>query len=289
MRLFTTSAAMTLWAFAALAETVATPPFTESVHPMGSDVLGVAIGPGGPGVEFSSPETNGGLYRLGQTATTILMSDGKGLRNPTGLTVADGVIYLVDGNEILAVTADGQVLWRVADGREGVFLWNIELASEGRLLVSDFGNGRFVSVNRADGAISDFASNIQLPGLARFTVGADAIWAITWGSDAGWDSTLHKISQTGAEWTAEAVASGFGNAEAVALMGDSILVGGYRGHETAPAARLMQVDPETGTVAGLTIGGDTQGISDIMIDGDTVYLTFPPDASYVRLPTTDLK
>jgi len=280
---------MTLWSSLALAETVTTPPFIESVHPMGGEVLGVAIGPGGPSEEFSSSEANGGLYRLGQTTTTILMSDGKGLRNPTGLTVADGVIYLVDGNEIIAVTADGEVIWRVADGRAGAFLWNIELIPNGRLLVSDFSNGRFVAVNRADGAISDFASNIQLPGLARFTVEEGAIWAITWGSDTGWDSSLHKISQVGADWTAEAVAGGFGNAEAVALLGGNILVGGYRGHETAPAARLMRVDPVTGTVTGLTIGADTQGISDIMIDGDSVYLTFPPDASYARLPTADLK
>lgn len=289
MRLLTTVTVMTFWASAALAETVTTPPFIEAVHPMNGEVLGVAIGPGGPGVEFSSAETNGGLYRLGQTNVQIPMSDGKGLRNPTGLTVADGMIYLVDGNEILAVTAEGDVRWRVVDGREGVFLWNIELAADGRLLVSDFGNGRFVSVNRTDGAIRDFAPGLHLPTLARFTVAADAIWAITWGSDTGFDSTLYRVSQNGSDWKADAVTSGFGNAEAVALQGESILVGGYRGHETAPAARLMRVDPATGTVAGLTMGGDTQGISDIMIDGDTVYLTFPPDAKYARFPTADHK
>ncbi len=289
MRLFSTVTAMTLWASATLAETVTTPPFIESVHPMNGEVYGVAIGPGGPGVEFSSPEINGGLYRLGQTTVQISMSDGKGLRNPTGLTVADGMIYLVDGNEILAVTAEGDVRWRVADEREGAFLWNVELAADGRLLVSDFGNGRFVSVERTDGEISDFAPGLHLPTLARFTVTPEAIYAITWGSDTGWDSTLYRVSQHGSDWKADAVASGFGNAEAVAIQGESILVGGYRGHETTPATRMMRVNPATGTVEGLTMGGDTQGISDIMIDGDTIYLTFPPDAKFARFPTADLK
>ena len=42
MRLLTTVTALTLWASAALGETVTTPPFIEAVHPMNGDVLGVA-------------------------------------------------------------------------------------------------------------------------------------------------------------------------------------------------------------------------------------------------------
>lgn len=289
MRLLTAATALTLFASATLAETVTTPPFIEAVYPMNGEVFGVAIGPGGPSVEFSSAETNGGLYRLGRTTVHIPMSDGKGLRNPTGMTVSNGMIYLVDGNEILAVTPEGDVRWRVVDGREGVFLWDINLGPDDLLLVSDFGNGRFVSVNPADGAISDFAPELQLPTLARFAVTPGAIYAITWGSDTGWDSTLHRIGKNGSSWTAEVVASGFGNAEAVALDGDSIIVGGYRGNESAPEAKLMRVDPTTGTVAGLTVGSDSQGISDITINGETVYLTFPPDGRFVRFPIADLK
>ena len=50
-------------AFPAYAQQVV-PPYTESLMPVETDLYAVAIGPGGPGEEFGSDATNGGLYRI---------------------------------------------------------------------------------------------------------------------------------------------------------------------------------------------------------------------------------
>lgn len=38
--------------------------------------------------------------------------------------------------------------------------------------------------------------------------------------------------------------TGFGNAESIALHDGALLIGGYRGHESVPSARLLRVDPQ---------------------------------------------
>ncbi len=264
----------------------AVPPFTEAVLPIGPDVYAAAIGPGGPGDEFGSDATNGGLYRIAPDGMSVAieLSDGQGLRNPTGLVEIGGNIVLVDGNQIISATTGGQVNWRRALEIDGVFFYDIEVLNADTLIVSDFGRGVFVTVDAHTGEIKRYLDHIQISGLARFEVSDAGIYAVSWGADDAWDSALYLVSIVEETARLEMIVDGFGNLESVETLDGNIIVGGYRGHEDYPDAKLLQVAPDR-VIKPLTAGSRTQGISDLYVDGTTVWLTYFYDASYEALPT----
>lgn len=261
-------------------------PFTEAVLPIGPNVYAVAIGPGGPGEEFGSDATNGGLYRVTPDGLSapIELSDGKGLRNPTGLVETGGNIVLVDGNQVISVTTGGEVNWRRTLEADGVFLYDIEVLDEDTLIMSDFGRGVFVAVDAHTGKLRPYLDHIQIGGLARFEVSDTGIYAVSWGADDAWDSALYRVSNTDGTALAEMIIDGFGNLESVETINGRVIVGGYRGHQDYPDAKLLQVALD-GVVKPLTAGTRTQGISDLYVEGTTVWLTYFYDASYEALPT----
>ena len=168
MRTLLMAAAICVVALPAIAKQAA-PPFTEAVLPKGSDLYAVAIGPGGPGKEFGSDATNGGLYRIKPNGEQIeiVLSDGQGLRNPTGLAEVNGQIVLVDGNQVISVGTDGVVNWRKTLNEEGVFFYDVEVLDEATLLVSDFGRGVFVSVASQEKQTIVRCTKRRLPALLR--------------------------------------------------------------------------------------------------------------------------
>lgn len=259
------------------------PPFTEALLPMEQELYAVSIGPGGPGEEFGSDATNGGLYRISAdgSRTPVELSDGEGLRNPTGLVELNGQIVLVDGNQVISVAPDGRVNWRRSLDADGVFFYDVEALDETTLVVSDFGRGRFVQVSAETGDIKPYLQQTQIAGLARFEIGTEGIYAVSWGSDDAWDSALFHISGSGK--SARLVSSGFGNLESVEVIDGAVIIGGYRGHEAFPDTRLMRVGQD-GTVQPLSSGSDTQGVSDIVFDGTHVWLTYFYDADYEKVP-----
>lgn len=264
------------------------PAFTEAVLPVGEDLYAVAIGPGGPGEEFSSDAKNGGLYRLSsnESLVRIELSDGEGLRNPTGLVEVNGQLFLVDGHEVVSVSPNGAVNWRQSLNRDGVFFYDIEALDETSLIVSDFGRGRFVKVSAETGDIQPYRDDVQIPGLARFEIGTEGIYGVSWGSDDAWDSALYFVPND--ENKARLVSRGFGNLESVELVNDTVVVGGYRGHEHYPDTKLMLVEPN-GNVQPLPVGRNTQGVSDIVFDGRSVWLNYFYDADYEVLSADSLK
>ena len=276
-------------AIAGQASPVTTPPFTEAVLPIESDLYAVAIGPGGPGKEFGSDATNGGLYRIepGSTPVAIELSDGQGLRNPTGLVEVDGHIVLVDGNQIISVTTDGVVNWRKTLTDDNVFLYDVEVLDEATLIVSDFGRGSFVSVSARSGETQPYLGDVQIDGLARFEITEAGILAVSWGADDAWDSALYLVSHSDETATAEMLSDGFGNLESVESVDGNVVVGGYRGHREFPSVKLMHITPD-GTVRPLAAGSATQGVSDIYFDGSSIWLTNFYDAAYEMLPTQKL-
>ena len=261
------------------------PAFSEAILPLGSDVYAIAIGPGGPGQEFGSQATNGGLYKLAPNGSheAITVSDGEGLRNPTGLVEVGGQIILVDGNQVISLSPLGKVNWRRTYGEEGAFFYDIEKLSDTTLLVSDFGRGRLVSVSAQSGDIQPFLEDVQINGLARFEIEDDQIYAISWGSDEAWDSAVHRISSIEGTGTSENFADGFGNLESVEVVNGTVVVGGYRGHETHQDVKLMWLDSE-GKAQPLETGSDTRGVSDIFFDGEAVWLNYFYDGAYARWP-----
>ncbi len=262
------------------------PPFTEAVLPMGNDVYAVSIGPGGPDEEFSSDATNGGLYKLTPDGATeeIKLSDGQGLRNPTGMVRSGNQIVIVDGNEVISTASDGTVNWRQALDDDGVFLYDIEALDDDTLLVSDFGRGAFLSVAAQTGQIQPHLCDLRISGLARFAIAETGIYAVSWGSDDAWDSALYWVPHSGNGDTAVAVSTGFGNLESVEVVNGTVVVGGYRGHEKYPNARLLRVETD-GSVDPLSVGSHSRGISDILFDGWSIWLTYFYDASYAELPS----
>ncbi len=262
------------------------PHFTEAVLPMGNDIYAVSIGPGGPDEEFGSDATNGGLYKLTPDGATeeIELSDGQGLRNPTGMVRSGNQIVIVDGNEVISAAADGTVNWRQVLDDDGVFLYDIETLDENTLLVSDFGRGVFLSVATQTGQIQPYLDDLRISGLARFAIEETGIYAVSWGSDEAWDSALYWVPQPGNEDTAVRLANGFGNLESVEIVNGTVVVGGYRGHEMYPDARLMRVETD-GNIFPLSAGSQSRGISDIFFDGSSIWLTYFYDASYAELPS----
>ncbi|MEW2918408.1 hypothetical protein AB1A64_15185 [Ruegeria sp. ANG10] len=264
----------------------ALPPYTEAVLPMGNDIYAVSIGPGGPDEEFGSDATNGGLYRLTPDGATeeIKLSDEQGLRNPTGMVRSGNQIVIVDGNEVISTTLDGTVNWRQALDDDGVFLYDIEALDETTLLVSDFGRGAFLSVATQTGQIQPYLNDLRISGLARFAIAETGIYAVSWGSDDAWDSALYWVPHSDNGDTAVSLANSFGNLESVEIVYGTVVVGGYRGHEKYPNARLLRVESD-GTIHPLSAGSHSRGISDILFDGASIWLTYFYDASYAGLPS----
>ncbi|MGH1477626.1 MAG: hypothetical protein ACRBM6_02680 [Geminicoccales bacterium] len=265
------------------------PAFSEAILPVGAELYAVSIGPGGPGVEFGSDEQNGGLYKIGTDGahTEIELSDGQGLRNPTGVVESDGQIVLVDGNQVISVSPDGMVHWRQSLDQEGVFFYDVEVLDDATLLVSDFGRGAFVSVASRTGDIQPYLDDVRVSGLARFEISEDRIYAVSWGADDAWNSAIHLVSVTEGEAVVEKLSDGFGNLESVEIIDGSVVVGGYRGHEQFQAAKLMRLDADGG-VHPLVTGSDTEGVSDIYFDGTSIWLNYFYDAAYEKLPVKTL-
>ncbi len=260
------------------------PPFTEAVLPMGNYIYAVSIGPGGPDEEFGSNATNGGLYKLTPEGDTeeIKLSDGQGLRNPTGMVRSGNQIVIVDGNEVISTAPDGTVNWRQVLNDDGVFLYDIETLDENTLIVSDFGRGAFLSVATQTGQIQPYLNDLRIGGLARFAIAETGIYAVSWGSDDAWDSALYWVPHSDNGNTAVTVSNGFGNLESVEIVNGTVVVGGYRGHKEHPNAKLMRVET-AGTILPLRAGTHSSGISDIFFDGSSIWLTYFYDASYAVL------
>ncbi|MFA3920525.1 hypothetical protein [Ruegeria hyattellae] len=261
------------------------PSFTEAILPLGADVYAIYIGPGGPGEEFGSQETNGGLYKLGPSGAhvSITLSDGEGLRNPTGLVELGDQIVLVDGNQVISLSHEGEVNWRKSHDEEGVFFYDIEVLNNATLLVSDFGRGGFVTVSANTGDIQPALDDVQINGLARFEITDDQIYAVSWGADDAWDSAVYRISGLDEAGLSEKLAGGFGNLESIEVVGGTVVVGGYRGHQNHQAFKLMKLDTEGG-VHSLDAGSNTHGVSDIYSDGHSVWLNFFYDEAYAKIP-----
>ncbi len=261
------------------------PPFTEALLPVGTELYAVSIGPGGPDEEFGSSALNGGLYRLdaGGAHEIVELSDGEGLRNPTGIAEIDGQIVLVDGNQAISLSPDGIVNWRRSLEEDGAFFYDIEVLDEARLLASDFGRGAFVSISAHSGDMEPYLEEVRIDGLARFEIGDEGIYAVSWGADDAWNSAVYLVTAADGQARAEKLADGFGNLESIEIVDAKVFVGGYRGHEELPAAKLMRLDPD-GKVHALEAGSDTKGISDIFFDGESLWLTYFYDAAYERLP-----
>ncbi|WP_299077690.1 hypothetical protein [uncultured Ruegeria sp.] len=261
------------------------PPFTEAILPFEADVYAISIGPGGPGEEFGSQATNGGLYKLGPNGVheSITLSDGEGLRNPTGLVELGDQIVLVDGNQVISLSPEGDVNWRRSYDEEGVFFYDVEVLNGATLLVSDFGRGGFVSVSANTGDIQPTLNDVQIDGLARFEITDDQIYAVSWGTDDAWDSAVYRISGLGEAGLSEKLAGGFGNLESVEVVEGTVVVGGYRGHQDHQAFKLMQLDTE-GRVNSLDAGSNTHGVSDIYSDGYSIWLNFFYDGAYAKIP-----
>ena len=261
------------------------PPYTEAVLPVGTELYALAIGPGGPGEEFGSSAPNGGLYRLdrGGDHKVIVPSDGQGLLNPTGMVELDSRIVLVDGNQVISLSLDGDVTWRSSYDEESAFFYDIEVLDDATLLASDFGRGAFVSISAQSGAIEPYLEEIEINGLARFEIVDNSIYAVSWGADDAWNSAVYLVSEIDGQAQARKIADGFGNLESIEIVEGKVTVGGYRGHEAFPDAKLMQLDSE-GNVHALNAGSDTGGISDIYFDGRSVWLTYFYDAAFEHLP-----
>ncbi|MEM7069730.1 MAG: hypothetical protein AAF478_12690 [Pseudomonadota bacterium] len=271
-------------AFPAFAQQ-AVPPYTESVLPTDTGLYAVAIGPGGPGEEFGSDATNGGFYRIKPDGTReeIELRDGQGLRNPTGMVEKDGQFFLVDGNQIISVGTGGQVNWRKTLDADGVFFYDIEVLGHETLIVSDFGRGKFVSVDMQSGEFKPYLDGIEIKGLARFEIADEHIYAVSWGADDAWDSALYQITDIGGSAAVEKLSDGFGNLESVEVFDGNIVVGGYRGHEKFQNTKIMRVSLD-GTVQPIAAGSHTKGVSDIFHDGTSVWLTYFYDAQYEMVP-----
>lgn len=265
------------------------PPYTEAILPVGPDLFAVAIGPGGPGEEFGSDALNGGFYKIASSGAhdVIELSDGEGLRNPTGIAEVGNQVVIVDGNQVISTSLEGTVKWRTSLNDEGVFFYDVEALDDSTLIVSDFGRGVLLRVSSETGDIQPFLQSIQISGLARFEIEDDRIYAASWGADDAWDSAVHRISDINGNAVSELLSDGFGNLESVDVINGKLIVGAYRGHENHQSSKLMRIDAE-GSVQPLKTGSDTRGVSDIYSDGESVWLTYFYDASYSELPAMRL-
>lgn len=265
-------------------------PYPEAALPDGTDMLVVTIGPGGPGKEFGSSEPNGGFLRIAEdgTTTSVVLPKGVQLINPTGLLGTEDAIYLTDGATVIALDRAGGLLWQKTYDAPGAFLYDIEMLEEGKLLLTDFGNGALVVADIGTGAFSPFPFEGNLPGIARAEVRGDSIIFTQWGSDESFDGAVNRLTKVNGQWALKPLSGGFGNPEAIAALGEDVLVASYRGHENFQGPGLFRIDTK-GTVTPLPDADIGRGASDFLIDHDILVVTRFKDGTIAKLPLSGLR
>ena len=265
-------------------------PYPEAALPDGNDMLVVTIGPGGPGEEFGSSEPNGGFLRIAEdgTTTSVAVPDGVRLINPTGILGTEDAIFLTDGATVIALDRAGGLLWQKTYDAPGAFLYDIEMLEDGQLLLTDFGNGALVLADAKTGAFSAFPFEGKLPGIARAEVQGDTIIYTQWGSDEKFDGAVNRLTNTNGTWALTTLSDGFGNPEAITILGDDIVVASYRGHENFQGPGMFRIDAK-GIVTHLPDADIGQGASDFLIDHDNLVVSKFKDGSVVKIPLSGLQ
>lgn len=265
-------------------------PYPEAALPDGSDMLVVTIGPGGPAREFGSSEPNGGFLRIAEdgTTTSVALPDGVQLVNPTGIVGIGDAIFLTDGATVIALDRTGGLLWQKTYDAPGAFLYDIEMLEGEKLLLTDFGNGALVVADTRTGAFSAFPFEGSLPGIARAEVQGDSIIFTQWGSDESFDGAVSGLTKINGVWALKTLSGGFGNPEAITILGDDILVASYRGHENFPGPGMFRIDTN-GIVTHLPDADIGKGAADFLIDHDNLVVSKFKDGSIVKIPLSGLQ
>lgn len=265
-------------------------PYPEAALPDGKDTLVVTIGPGGPDQEFGSVEANGGFLRIAEdgTTTSVALPVGVELINPTGILGTENANFLTDGARVIALDRIGGLLWQKTYNAQGAFLYDIEMFEDGKLLLTDFGNGGLVLADTQTGAFSAFPFDGNLPGIARAEVQGDSIIYTQWGSDDKFNGAVNRLTKVNGTWVLKTLSGGFGNPEAITMLGDDILVASYRGHENFQAPAMFRINTH-GTVTHLPDVDVGQGASDFLIDQGNLVVTKFKNGSVVKIPLSDLQ
>lgn len=167
-------------------------------------------------------------------------------------------------------------------------MYDIELLEDGKLLLTDFGNGTLVVADINTGAFSPFPFEGKLPGIARVVVHGDSIIYTQWGSDKEFNGAVNRLSKSNGTWTLKTLSGGFGNPEAITMLGDDILVASYRGHKIFQAPGLFRIDTK-GTVTHLHNADVGQGAADFLINDDSLVVSKFKDGTVVKIPLSELK
>lgn len=253
------------------------------------DDVGVLILSTGVDSDFGNPAQDGAIYRIGveSVPAQVTLSETVGLRNPTAIIPIDDRWIIADGADVVAVDHAGQLLWRSTSVHENAFLYDLATLPDGTIMVSDFGTGRLFEIDPITGALTDFAFDTPIPGLARLAPLGDQIFLTTWG-DEDFSGTVQMLSKTNDVWQLDLVAEGFGNPEGIAVLdGETLVVGTWRGRADEPNARVFQLTLD-GTTTPLGNFDGTTGPADLMVSQKTLIVPLLGSGKVLTVPFGEL-
>lgn len=240
--------------------------------------------------DFANPAQDGAVYRLGADSTPALieLSDTVGLRNPTAIVTLDDRWVIADGVDVVAADHAGQLLWRSTATHDNAFLYDLAVMHDGMVLVSDFGTGRLFELDPKTGAMTEFAFDTPIPGLARLAILEDRIFLTTWGGGEDFSGTVQVLSKDADTWTLDPVAEGFGNPEGIAVLdGETLIVGTWRGRADQPDARVFRLTLD-GSTTSLTAFDGVTGPADFLVTESALIVPLLGSGAVLTVPLGNL-
>lgn len=262
-------------------------PNPESIAVDGQEILVLSTG---VDADFGNPAQDGAIYRMGadNSPAPVHLSDAVGLRNPTAIVTFDDRWIIADGAEIVAVDHSGQLLWRSTAAHENAFLYDLATMPNGMVMISDFGTGRLFELDPKTGAMTEFAFDTPIPGLARLAVLDDRIFLTTWGGGEDFSGSVQVLSKDQDIWQLASVAGGFGNPEGLAVLdGETLLVGTWRGRPDQLDARVFRLTLD-GTTTSLATFDGTVGPADLMVTEDALIVPLLSSNKVLTVPIGNL-
>lgn len=253
------------------------------------DNIGVLILSTGVDSDFGNPAQDGALYRIGtdNVPVQVELSAALGLRNPTAIISIDDLWIIADGADVVAVDRAGQLLWRSTAAHANAFLYDLATLPSGTVMVSDFGTGRLFEIDPNTGALTDFAFDTPIPGLARLAPLGERIFLTTWGGE-DFSGSVQMLSKDRNVWRLDPVTDGFGNPEGIAVLdGNTLVVGTWRGRADQPDARVFRLTLE-GAITPLAAFDGTTGPADLMIIQNTLVIPVLGSDQVLAVPLDEL-
>lgn len=175
---------------------------------------------------------------------------GSPLDAPQGLAVADGVVYIADGDEIVAVDTEAGGASTLSSGWSPM---GLDLSAAGALFAVGLSESGSPVINQvaADGALTEVSAGALLESPSSVAVAADGALYVTMGADLSSGSILKVAADGTASVWASGLSLGSPAGLALTLDGSTLLVSG---HSVTGGDQVYAFDTATAEYSAITEG-----------------------------------